>query len=270
MLAGADSGDKLAANLFDTATGVREANIRSHAAPVNGVALNQAGDRVAISGWSVVPANGGLREIRSELFVVAARGGDELFRPTLPPSHIIGSPALSPDGRRLACAVRAVTLTGGTMTRDPTVAIYVWDLAGGLPRIMDGRFDGGVICVVFSPDGSQVAATSVDETVRLWDVDTGRLVFAPVKESRASTGLAFSPDGRRLASAATDGLVRLWDATRGERLLTLRGLGPPGSGHYGYTARVAFSSDGTRLAANDWDGTVTIWDAASVGSSGQP
>jgi WD40 repeat protein len=110
-----------------------------------------------------------------------------------------------------------------------------------------------------------LAAAALDGTVGVWAADTGRPVFAPVQEPRAPTSLVFSPDGRRLAGACTDGLVHLWDADRGDRLLTLRGLGPPGTGHYGFTARVAFSRDGSRLAANDWDGTVTIWDASPPG-----
>ena len=99
--------------------------------------------------------------------------------------------------------------------------------------------------------------------MRAWAVDTGRPFFDAVQEPRAPTGLMFSPDGRRLGRRGTDGLAHLWDADRGDRLLTLRGLGPPGSGHYGFTARVAFSPDGSRLAANDWDGTITIWDAGN-------
>jgi WD40 repeat protein len=63
-----------------------------------------------------------------------------------------------------------------------------------------------------------------------------------------------------VAGTGFDGLVRLWDADTGQTALTLRGLGPPGSGHYNLTARVVFGPDGRRLAANDWEGTVTIWD----------
>jgi hypothetical protein len=42
--------------------------------------------------------------------------------------------------------------------------------------------------------------------------------------------------------------------------LTLASAGTPGSGHYGFTARVAFSPDGRSLATNDWDAIVTVWD----------
>jgi WD40 repeat protein len=59
-----------------------------------------------------------------------------------------------------------------------------------------------------------------------------------------------------------DGIVRLWDAANGNAFQSLRGFGPRGNGHYGFTARLSFSPDGSRLASNDWDGTVTIWDAS--------
>jgi WD40 repeat protein len=156
------------------------------------------------------------------------------------------------------------------MTRAPTASVYVWsipDAAGGSPApplVLEGPFHGGIMCVTFSPDGSRLAAAATDGVVRAWAADTGRPLFDAVKEPRAPSGLAFSPDGRRLAGAGTDGLVHLWDADRGDRLLTLRGLGRPGTGHFGFTARVAFSPDGSRLAANDWDGTITVWDAGPL------
>jgi WD40 repeat protein len=279
-VAGTDWKDRQVANVFDTASGERTATIRTRGASIFGLSLNQSGDRVTVSGWSGVPVRVGApeagrgqpqdSEVKTELFVAAVPSGEELFRPSLPASHIVGSPALSADGRRLACAVRAVTLAGQVMTPAPKVAIYVWEVAGGPPRIMDGQFDGSVTCVAFNPAGTQVAAASIDGTLRLWDATTCRPVFTPAHESQPLTGIAFSPDGRRLAGAAMDGLVRLWDATDGERLLTLRGLGRAGTGHYGFTARVALSPDGTRLAANDWDGTVTIWDAAPADSPRAP
>jgi WD40 repeat protein/tRNA A-37 threonylcarbamoyl transferase component Bud32 len=266
--AGPDWADLRIVTMFDASNGDRVTSFHTSEVPVNGVSLDLRARRIAFGGWKAVPAGaGGRREVHAELVVADANTGREILRPRLPAGHIITPIALSPDGRRLACAVRAVSFDGETMNRAPTASVYMWSLtdggASGKPLVLDGSFDGSVTCLTFGPDDRRIAAGGADSTVRIWDADTGHAVFAPVQASHPATGLAFSPDGRRLAAAGIDGLVHLWDAGRGDRLLTLHGLGPRGSGHYGFTARVVFSPDGLRLASNDWDGTVTTWDASA-------
>ena len=55
--------------------------------------------------------------------------------------------------------------------------------------------------IAFSPNGKQVATTSHDGLVRLWDVETGELVTSFSGHEGGANRLAFDSTGKRLATA---------------------------------------------------------------------
>jgi WD40 repeat protein len=113
--------------------------------------------------------------------------------------------------------------------------------------------------LAFSPDGHRLASASGDNTVRLWNVDTGQPVGDPLAgHTHMVFSVAFSPDGHRLASASWDGTVRLWNADTGQAFTD------PLTGHIGWVVGVAFSPDGRRLASAGLDGTVRLWPAEAT------
>jgi U3 small nucleolar RNA-associated protein 21 len=62
----------------------------------------------------------------------------------------------------------------------------------------------------FSPDSRWIIATSLDSTIRTFDIPTGRLVDA-FRTSSIATSVTFSPTGDFLATAHVDSLgVHLW------------------------------------------------------------
>ncbi|EIN03616.1 hypothetical protein PUNSTDRAFT_139337 [Punctularia strigosozonata HHB-11173 SS5] len=123
-----------------------------------------------------------------------------------------------------------------------------------------------IVCSVsFSADGSQIASGSGDNTIRIWNADTGKEVREPLRgHTSYVNSVSFSPDGKRLASASTDGTVRLWDVETGQR------IGQPLEEHTNWVCCVAFSPDGNRIVSGSVDRTLRLWDAHTGQAIGEP
>ena len=141
----------------------------------------------------------------------------------------------------------------------------VWNAATGQEILTLHGFEGIVTRIAFSPDGSRLAAASVDGSVRVWDSLTGATCLVLRGHIGALHALAYSPDGRRLVTAAggmnrgderLDSQVKLWDTLTGQEILTLRG-------GFAVFPRVAFDHGGCRLAASR-DHQVTIWEGTPL------
>jgi WD40 repeat protein len=71
--------------------------------------------------------------------------------------------------------------------------------------------------VIFSPDGRSVAASSLDKTVRIWDIESGQQRHALLHDDPISPPYVFTPEvafnagGDLLATASPLGKVRVWD-----------------------------------------------------------
>ena len=119
--------------------------------------------------------------------------------------------------------------------------------------------------VAFSPDGTLLATSDMDDIGRLWNTKTGELIhifygqsdFLPPELTFNLEGfVVFSPDGELLATRNMDGAVYIWDVETGALVQSL-------ADHAGGVAYVGFSPDGTLLATASDDGTAGLWDVGT-------
>lgn len=165
------------------------------------------------------------------------------------------------------------------------------DFAPGQEKaILQEPATGGIQTLSLSPDGRILAASGVDEQLRLWDLQTGRRlltldaktgsgkpIFTPDGQTilrQASNGeirswsvvtgkggdaftsepmTAVSPDGKVVAAAGSSGQLRLLRGADGKELATLE---QPSRG----ISAVALSPDGKTVAVGTPDpSTITVW-----------
>ena len=122
-----------------------------------------------------------------------------------------------------------------------------------LGKVIPPPENNSVFNLAFSPDGTQLASTSNDATIQLWDTTHNDTPITIRNHIGEPTALAFSPDGKILASGSDETLIQLWDTATGKWLTTF-------TGHMSYIDALAFSPDGTTLASASSDGTIRFWD----------
>ncbi len=140
--------------------------------------------------------------------------------------------AISPDGRLLAFG------TKGSAKEKPLLKICNVNDGAHL-LALKGHLDE-ITSVTISPDGNRLASASEDQTIKIWDVNTGE-ELSTLHEEQTAFCLAFSPDGQRLASGSEDGTIKLWAPPGRES----RALSPKGP-----NLHVSFSPDGQRLVGS--------------------
>ena len=131
-------------------------------------------------------------------------------------------------------------------------AIDIWQ-GGELLHTSLGH-EAEITAIVISPDSQFIASGSADTTIKIWNLETGKLIctFGSLLTWKAHKAgistLAFSPIAQTLASSSSDGTIKLWNLRTRECSQTIKG----------YASCLAFSPDGQTLAAGGWDRNIKL------------
>jgi WD40 repeat protein/serine/threonine protein kinase len=168
------------------------------------------------------------------------------------PGHDIGvrTVSWSPDGKRLASG----SYDGTVRIWDSVSREEVLTLKGHDERRVT-RDDGLQCRLAWSPDSTHIVA-GLDDTAKVWEVATGREVYAfPAGHGRVCS-VGWSHDGKHLAVGSADGSIRVIEALKQAPTLHVFKAHPGG-----YVRCLAWSPQGDRLASGGWgDALVKLWD----------
>ncbi|HSW45534.1 MAG TPA: protein kinase [Phycisphaerae bacterium] len=242
---------------FDSATGEEVLSLSGHEGFVDSVAYSPDGKLLVTAGAPHTPAFG--MEADRTLKIRNATTGEELCTYSAH-NHGGRAAAWSPDGTRI--------FSGGMDGR-----LKAWPSTTS-PEAREWHAHAGpALRIVFSPDGRRIASSggqgesarpagqTPDNTVRVWDFDTGSPLLVMSAHTNAVPGLAWSPDGQHIASGSVDLTIRVWNSRTGEQELELTKL-------EGVAQHVAFSPDSTLLAGIAGR-AVTVWKIADSSVAGQ-
>ncbi|CAD8215601.1 unnamed protein product [Paramecium octaurelia] len=106
--------------------------------------------------------------------------------------------------------------------------------------------------ICYSLDGTTLASGSADNSIRLWDVETGQQKAKLDGHSDCVRTICYSPDGTTLASGSLGNSIRLWDVKTGQQNAKL-------DGHPSTVYSVDFSPDGNTLVSGSYDNSIRLW-----------
>lgn len=113
--------------------------------------------------------------------------------------------------------------------------------------------------VAFTKDGKLLVSGGHDNTVRIWNPETGESVKTLRGHDSEVRATAFSPDGLWVVSASHDNHARLWNVEGYAESRVLQGKWL--RGHDDAIMAVGFAPDGSRIITASRDRTARSWDS---------
>ena len=123
---------------------------------------------------------------------------------------------------------------------------------GSLLRTLAGHTNL-IFSVAVTPDSKKAISGSGDNTLKVWDIKTGKELRTLIGHIDYVTTVAVSPDGRKAVSGSYDNTLKVWDIETGKELHTL-------IGHTNWVNTVIVTPHSQRAVSGSVDNTLKVWD----------
>ena len=110
--------------------------------------------------------------------------------------------------------------------------------------VLEGHSQG-VSSLAVSVDGRRVVSGSNDDTLRIWDTETGVCLHVLNGHQGTIFSIFLTADGRRIVSGSEDGSIRIWDTETGACLRVLDEMSKQG-----FTGRLVLNFDERRIVSS--------------------
>lgn len=159
------------------------------------------------------------------------------------PKGYINSLFMSPDSQYVVSA-------SGLMQSHYERSMKVWDNSGKLIQTFENSLP--ILYANFSPDSKYIAVTSVDNTIRIIELESNHSSKLLFKQEQIVFNFTFSLCGNYIALVSSD--VKLLNLKTNSVLATFS------NDSYSLRKPIAFSSDSKYFATASSDYTIIIWD----------
>lgn len=159
---------------------------------------------------SILAAAGGAPGESGEVALLDPVKG-RIIKTLAPLPDVILTLSFSPDGRRLAA--------GGADN-----AIHVYDVPGGLEKLLIQQHADWVMGVAFNHDGTQLASASRDRSARIYDAKTGALETTYAGHGAPVFGVTFTSDDTHVVTCGRDQKIHLWDVKDAKKAVEISGF----------------------------------------------
>ncbi|MEM9645283.1 MAG: serine/threonine-protein kinase, partial [Planctomycetota bacterium] len=179
---------------------------------------------------------------------------------------------------------------------DATGTIRIWRSDENHPVSTLSGHTSGVRSLAVSPDGTTLLSSSIDLSIRAWDLKSGKIKEILLGHRGEVFSATWSPDGTRILSSGKEPTVYVWEGQTSnpsqlnsdfrvetidwhptdQRLLTTNRGGMATiwetgdetskrrlTGYPNSVTSARWSRDGKRIATSHRDGTVQVWDPSS-------